>query len=308
MSEPLAYLNGRFVPVSQASLHVFDLGVVGGVAVSEMLRTFRHAPFRVDEHLARLQQSLALTGLSPRLPMGELREVLMQVVRHNTGLIAFDDDLGVIVFATAGLNPTYVGREAAGHAGCTVGVHTFPLPYATWAAKYDVGVELAVSRIPALPDDLVDRRIKSRSRLHWTLADRDVQSRFPGAMALLLDGDGSVTETAACNVCMVKGGVIIAPPPGQALEGVSLGMLLELAAKSGRDCERRRLTRNELRKADEVLLTSTPPCVLPVTRFEGEPIGDGQPGPVYRDLLAAWSDAFGVDIRGQMQRSGKDAV
>ncbi|HUQ68925.1 MAG TPA: aminotransferase class IV [Planctomycetaceae bacterium] len=303
MSEPIAYLHGRFVPVSQASLHVFDLGIVGGVAVSEMLRTFQHAPFRVDEHLQRLQQSHELTGLRPQLPMAELRDVLMQVVRHNTGLMSFDDDLGVIVFVTAGLNPTYVGREAATHAGCSVGVHTFPLPYATWAAKYDAGVELAVSQVPALPNEIVDRRIKSRSRLHWTLADRDVRARFPNATALLLDADGSVTETAACNVCIVKNRVVSSPPPGTVLEGVSLSMLLELATKLGLNCERRRLTVDDVAYADEVWLTSTPPCVLPVTRFEGRPVGNGQPGPLYRELLAAWSDAVGVDIRGQMQRT-----
>ncbi|MDZ4687806.1 MAG: aminotransferase class IV [Planctomycetaceae bacterium] len=302
MSEPIAYLNRRFVPVSQASLHVFDLGVVGGVAVSEMLRTFQHAPFCVDEHLRRLQQSLELTGLEPRLPMAELRDMLMQVVRHNTGLLSFDDDLGVIVFVTAGLNPTYVGRDTATHAGGTVGVHTFPLPYATWAAKYDLGVELAVSQIPALPNEIVDRRIKSRSRLHWTLADRDVRARFPQATALLLDADGSVTETAACNVCIVKNRVVSSPPPGTVLEGISLAMLFELAAELGFPCERRRLTVDDVTNADEIWLTSTPPCVLPVTRFEGQPVGDGQPGPLHRQLLAAWSDAVGVDIRGQMQR------
>jgi branched-chain amino acid aminotransferase len=177
-----------------------------------------------------------------------------------------------------------------------------------WAAKYDAGVELAVSKIPALPNDIVDRRIKSRSRMHWTLADRDVRSRFPNATALLLDADGSVTETAACNVCVVKSGVVSSPPVGHALEGISLAMLFELAAKQGLDCKRRRVTVDELRTADEVVLTSTPFGVLPVTRFEGQPIGDGQPGPIYRELLATWSDAVCVDIRGQMQRSAGESA
>lgn len=302
MTEPIAYLNGRFVPVSQAGLHVFDLGVVGGVAVSEMLRTFRHQPFRVDEHLMRLQQSLDLTGLSSRLPMTELQEVLQQVVRHNTGLISLDDDLGIIVAITAGLNPTYVGRDAAQQAGPSVIMHTFPLPYPTWAAKYDTGVELAVSRVPALPNEVVDRRIKSRSRLHWTLADRDVRTRFPQATALLLDADGSVTETAASNLCIVKDHVLKSPSIGTTLEGVSLTVLYELAAAQSLDCERGRLTIDDLRTADEVLLTSTPTCLLPATKLDGQPIGSGRPGPMYRDLLAAWSELVEVDIRDQMQR------
>jgi branched-chain amino acid aminotransferase len=305
MTEPIAYVNGRFVPVSQAALHVFDLGIVGGVAVAEMLRTFRHEPFRVEEHLTRLRQSLALTGLEPAISPEELQAVLLQVVRHNTGLIPIDDDLGAIVFVTAGLNPTYVGRDVAAQTGCSVGVHTFPLPYATWGPKYDAGVELAASSVPALPNAVVDRRIKSRSRLHWALADREVRHRFPQATAMLLDSDGSITETAASNVVVVKQGVLRSPPVGTVLEGISLGMLFELAASLRLDCERRRLTVNDLVQADEVLLTSTPSCLLPATRFAGQPIGNGQPGPIYRQLLDAWSDTVGVDLRGQMQRTSQ---
>ena len=91
-------------------------------------------------------------------------------------------------------------------------------------------------------------------------------------------------------------------PLSGVLEGVSLVFLYQLALKLGLSCGGGQLTVDDIATADEVLLTSTPPCVLPVTRFEGQPIGTGQPGPIYRRLLEAWSDAVGVDIRGQMQR------
>lgn len=302
MPEPIAYLNGIYVPASQAQLSVFDLGVVGGVAVAEMLRTFRHAPFRVDAHFARLEQSLVLTGLQPAQPREDLRTALDRVVAENCRLLSDADDLGVIVFVTAGLNPTYVGREAAQAAGCSVGVHTFPLQRALWAGKYDTGVALATPSLPALPGEVVDRRIKSRSRLHWHLAERAARALQPGASALLLDAQERITETAAANFCAVLDGVIVSPSEGTVLEGVSLQMVAELARDLSIPFVRRDLTVADAARASECFVTSTPPCLLPVASLNGVPIGDGRPGPIYRHLLAAWSAAVGVDIRGQMQR------
>ncbi len=302
MNEPIAWLNGTTVPVSDARLHVFDLGIVGGVAVAEMLRTFRHRLFRVEDHLERLQQSLSLAGLKPAVSRDELASQLAAVVEHNAKLIAADDDLGAIVFVTAGLNPTYVGRATAQAGGCSVGIHTFALPWGQWAAKYDDGVALVVPPVRAMPPDVVDPRIKARSRMHWHLADQAARQIEPGAMAILADEHGHLTETAASNLIAVLDGQIVSPPAGTVLEGISLGVVAELADQLGIPLRRRAITPEELSTADEACLSSTPSCLLPVTRFQGRPIGSGQPGPMYRQLLAAWNDLVGLDIRGQMQR------
>lgn len=302
MNEPVAWLNGALVPVADARLHVFDLGIVGGVSVAEMFRTFRHRLFRPDEHLQRLADSLALAGLRINIRHDELQARLEDVVRHNTGLISPDDDLGAIVFVTAGLNPTYVGRETAQAAGCSVGMHTFPLPYRQWATKYDDGVSLVVPSVHAMPVDVVDPRIKSRSRMHWHLADQAARQIEPGAMAILTDHAGNLTETAASNLIAVIDGQLVSPPVGTALEGVSLGVVAELAQQLGRPLQRRSLTPQELANASEAFLSSTPSCLLPVTRFQGQPLGTGQPGPVYRQLLSAWNDLVGLDICEQMQQ------
>lgn len=302
MNEPIAWLNGTTVPVAEARLHVFDLGIVGGVAVAEMLRTFRHQLFRVDEHLERLQQSLSLAGLRPAISGQEVASRLLDVVQHNTGLIAAEDDLGAIVFVTAGMNPTYVGRETAQAVGCSVGMHTFPLPYRQWATKYDEGVALVVPSVRAIPADVVDPRIKSRSRMHWHLADQAARQIEAGAMSILTDHQGHLTETAASNLIAVIDGKLVSPPAGSVLEGVSLGVVAELAERIGRPLHRRVITPAELATASEACLSSTPTCLLPVTRFQGLPLGDGQPGPVYRKLLSAWNNLVGFDIRAQMHR------
>ncbi len=308
MNEPIAWINGAVVPVAEARLHVFDLGLVGGVSVAEMLRTFRHHLFRVEEHLDRLQQSLTLTGLHPAFDREEFSARLDQVVAFNTALIAAEDDLGAIVFVTAGLNPTYVGRDAAVAAGCSVGIHTFPLPYRQWAEKYDRGVALVVPSVQAMPGRIVDPRIKSRSRMHWHLADQAARQMEPGAMAILIDEHGHLTETAASNFIAVIDGELVSPPAGAVLEGVSLGVTRELATALGYPIQRRAITPAELAVATEAFLTSTPSGLLPVTRFQGQPLGNGAPGPMYRQLLAAWCDSVGVDIPAQMQRGGQNLL
>ncbi len=300
--EPIAFLNDRRMPVRAARLPLFDLGLVGGVAVTEMFRTYRHALFRVDEHLNRLQSSLDAIGLIARRSMSDIRAELTAIVAHNTGLIDPADDLGAIVFLTAGANATYVGRAVAKSRGPTLGIHTFPLHYSLWREKFLQGVPLAVSSIPAMPASIVDPRAKVRSRLHWHLADCQVQAKHPGATAVLLDDTGQLTETAAANLVVLKHDVLSSPPVGCALEGVSLGMIRDLSAQLGVRWERCRLEPGDLIHADEVWLTSTPAGILPAISIDGRRIGTGQPGPVFHRVAEAWSAAVGVNLNEQLQR------
>jgi len=104
----------------------------------------------------------------------------------------------------------------------------------------------------------------------------------------------------------VRGGAIVTPPPGDALAGVSLGYARGLAAGLGIGWQEASLGVADLATADEILLTSTPSCILPATRCDGRPAGGGRPGPVYAAMLAAWSAAVGVDIAAQA-RAIRDA-
>jgi len=295
MSEPLAYLQGQFVPRSQARLHVFDLGVVGGIAVAEMLRTFLHKPFRVAEHLARFEQSLKLSGLVFPVPMEELPRIIERVLASEPREV-LEYDYGIIVFVTAGLNPTYVGPKEAQAAGGTLCVHTFELQWETWWHKYERGVFLATPPQHALPCEVIDPRIKVRSRMHWHLAERAAREIDSQASALLVDRDGFITETSSANFCAVIDGVIVSPPEGSVLEGVSLGMGRDLAAQLRIPFARRPITVKEALTASECFLTSTPWSILPVVKLNRHLIGDGFPGPIYRHLLRAWSEAVGTNV------------
>ena len=308
MTEPIAYLNGQFVPISQAALSVFDLGIVAGASVTEMTRTFRHVPFRLSDHLDRLEQSLKLVSIDPRLSRDELVSICERVVSENHRLIPTDHDLGLIVFVTAGQNLTYLGLSELSRARTpSVCVHTFPLPFELWADRYETGLHLATTSIGSLPDDVIDSRIKHRSRLHWHLADIQAKKVDPSAMAVLLDQDGFLTETATGNICVVEGSTIVTPSH-HVLKGISRDVVADLAMSLGLTFATARVTPDELTRASEALLTSTPHCMLPVTRFNNRPIGQGVPGPVFQQLISAWNKLVGLDIIGQMREGAKSRL
>ena len=305
MTEPIAYLNGKFLPISKAALSVFDLGIVAGASVTEMTRTFRHVPFRLNDHLDRLEQSLKLVHIDPRLSREELVSICERVVSENKHLIPADHDLGLIIFVTAGQNLTYLGLSELSRARTpSVCVHSFPLPFELWAERYETGLHLVTTSIGSLPDDVIDSRIKHRSRMHWHLADIQAKRVDPSAMTVLLDQDGFLTETATGNICVVEGGTIVTPSQ-HVLHGISRDVVADLAASLGLTFATARVKPDELARASEAFLTSTPHCMLPVTRFNNNPIGQGTPGPVFQQLISAWSNLVGLDIIGQMRDGAK---
>jgi branched-subunit amino acid aminotransferase/4-amino-4-deoxychorismate lyase len=300
--EPIARINDRLVPISQAAVSLFDLGLVQGAAVTEMIRTFAHRPFRLDAHLDRLLRSVRAVGFPVDPSVAELRAKTLEVVEHNARLIPAGHDLGIVLFVTAGLNLTYVGAAGAGSARTpTLCIHTFPLPFELWAEKYDAGQHLVVPSVRHVPPDCIDPQIKMRSRMHWYLADRQARLVDPHASALLLDHEGRITETSAANFLLVEGGAVHVPGGSGTLGGLSLQVVSELCGRLGIPFVPRTLRPYDVANADEACTSSTPYCLLPVTRFDGRPIGDGRPGPVFRRLIAAWNDLAGLDIIAQMR-------
>jgi len=296
MSEALAYLNGRTIPVSQAAVPIYDLGFLQGTTVAEQLRTFGGKLFRLDDHLARLAQSLAIVGVDPGLTLAELRAIAEDLARRNHALLGAGNDLNLIVFVTPG---GYSALAPAGY-GPAVCVHTVPLPFRFWARKYLEGESLATTDFQQVPAECWPPQLKCRSRMHYYLADREAREKYAGARALMLDRDGFVTEATTANLAIhVAGQGLATPPHAKVLPGISLRVLAQLAGELGIPLVERNLTAADVAVADEVLLTSTSPCILPVTRLNGRAIGKGVPGPVHQQLLAAWSNHVGIDIAKQ---------
>ncbi len=301
MMEPTAYLNGEWIPFSAARLSVADFGVVQAATVTEMIRTFRHRPFRVADHLARLRQSLDMTGIAEPALVDQLPPIIDRVIRENCSLIGPSDDLGISVFVTAGINPMYARGATTPDEPPTVCVHSFPLAFDRWAKKYDGGTTLVIPAVRAISRATIDPRIKTRSRLHWFLADREARQTAPDAMALLLDDDGHLTETSSGNILLFDGEVIRTPRAECVLQGISQNLVLELAETFGITHRAENLSVADLRAATEAFVSSTTYCLLPVTDVNGQPIGSGAPGPFYRRLIDAWSHMAEVDIIRQAQ-------
>jgi branched-subunit amino acid aminotransferase/4-amino-4-deoxychorismate lyase len=291
MPEPLAYLNGTFLPLSQAGLSVLDPGVVQGATVTERLRTFGHRLFRVDEHLERLRRSLVATEIGPPALVEGLRDIAGRVVDENTRTLPPEHDLGLVILITAGI------------ADPTVCLHPVPLSAQTWLRRYEQGVHLVTPARRHIPPDTLDPRIKHRSRLHWFLADREVRARDPEAMALLRNHAGHLTETSSGNLLILEGTALRVAPRRDVLYGISEAVVRELAVQRGIAVHECALTDELLTRANEAFVSSTSFCLFPVTRFNGVPVGSGRPGPMFRRLISDWSTLVGVDIVEQARSS-----
>jgi branched-subunit amino acid aminotransferase/4-amino-4-deoxychorismate lyase len=292
----MAWVDGSFIPRQSLSLPVGDAGFVLGATVTEQLRTFRGRLFMADAHQERLRESLQVVGIDPVRPLAEVFAAAAEVAARNHASGPVDDDLGLVIFVTPGDQPSQHGGR--GGMPRTV-IHTFPLAFRLWANAYEHGVSLRSVSVKQVPDDCWPVQAKVRSRLHYFLADREAHAAEPGAKAVVCHLDGRVSETSTANIAIVREGTILAPPMADALAGVSLRCAENLAASLGLPWTTRSLNEMDLATAEEILLTSTPNCILPATRFNGRAIGTGRPGTIYQAILAAWSGLTGLDFAAQ---------
>ncbi|MBN2022492.1 MAG: aminotransferase class IV [Pirellulales bacterium] len=302
MPNPNVFLNGRMIPASEASLNIYDLGVVLGATVTEMVRTFHQRLYRLDGHLSRLARSLEYVHFPLSINLAELADAATALVEHNARLVPPWQELALVIFLTAGESRVYArGAGRPARLEPTVCAHTFPLPYADWVERLRHGAHLVTPRTRNLPAACVDPNVKHRSRLHYYLADREARLVDPQAVPLLLDLDGYVTETNTANFLMVRQRTLVSPPVERVLPGISRDVVAELAAKLGIPMEERPIAPDDVAAADEALLTSTPYCLMSAVRINGRPIGQGQPGPVFRRLMEAWNAEVGLDIVKQIE-------
>lgn len=292
-TEPLAYFNGRMIPADQLQISVTDPGFVMGVAVSEQLRTFQQRLFRPDDHFLRLQRSLNLIDL-PAVDTEAMKTSAIRLVQHNAQQLLPGDDLGLTIFVTPGEKPSHP----------TVGMFTRPLPFGRWDTKYADGDHLVVSSVRQIPSNCWPAELKCRSRMHYYLADQDARRTRPDARAILLDQEGLVAEASTASLLIYRHEEgLVAPPTHKVLPGISVRMLKELALDLSIPLIHRDIRPEELWTADEVLLSSTSPCVWPVATIDNQslPLAP-MPDRISTRLLNAWSAAVGVDIVQQAEQ------
>ena len=294
------FLSGQFVPESEAKISIFDSGFTLGDTVTESTRTFGHKPFRLEDHVARLYRSLKVTRIDPGYDPEEMTRISLEVLETNLSLLAKDEDYWLVHNITRGLSVAGADPTLQ-RGGATVVIHTWPLDLSDWAPFYDEGCHAVTAMSRAVPSAALDPRIKNRSRMAYTLAEIEVKLVDPQAQGIILDTDGYVTENKGGNIFAVGEGELKTPSSRNSLAGISRQTVLELAARLGIPARETDLQPYDLYTADELFFTSTPYCIMPATRFNGLPVGDGRVGPITRRLLAAWSDLVGVDIVKQAQ-------
>ncbi len=300
MTGRFAYFNGQFVAEAEARVSVFDSALNFGDMVFESIRTFAHVPFRLGDHLARLEDSLQLLQIDCGLSLDDIEQRVHETLERNIATEAEDVDWQIVINISRGPLPAYRAAFAGGLQP-TVCIHCWPLiPHlGRFAARYDNGVNLICSAQPSVPAHIVDPRAKTRSRVHYRLAQLQAAGAGDDLWPILLDAEGHLAEGPSWNVFLVKAGVLSTPAAGNVLGGVSRATTLELAGELGIEVRETGLTRDDALQADEMFCTASSYCLVHAESIEGQSIGGGKPGPLFEKLRGAWQRRVGLDFVAQ---------
>lgn len=300
MSHRVVYFNGRFVPEAEARVSIFDSALMYGDMAFEMTRTYNQRPYKLGEHLERLYRSLRLLEIDCGLSPGEMERLTLETLEKNLPTESPDMDWQIMHDVSRG--PLALYRTAfAEPLRPTVSINCWPLVVhmGTFAANYDSGVHLVIPAQQALPAHLVDPKAKTRSRLHYQLALLEAARMGAGRWPVLLDPDGFLAEGPGWNIFLVKDGELLTPEPRNILLGASRTTIGELAQKLKIPVREKNLGRYDALMADEIFCTATSFALVHAATFEGQTIGDGGPGPVFRRLTEAWKTHVGLDFVAQ---------
>lgn len=266
----MIYFNGSFMPIEEAKVPVLDRGFIFGDGVYEVIPVYSRRAFRLHEHLARLQHSLDGIQLPNPHSVDEWVDILNELVARNP-----PEDQYLYLHITRGVAPRDHAFPKPAVAP-TVFAMSNPLVHPPAAL-----LQSGVACITAQDNRWLRCDIKSIALLSNVLL-RQAAVAAGCAEAILIRDDTFLTEGAASNIFVVKDGVLLAPPKDNLmLPGITYDVLLELAAANGIPYQVRKIMKDEVFGADELLLTSSTREVLAVTTLDGKPVGDGKPGAMF---------------------------
>ena len=280
------YLNGEFSTLREAKVSVMDRGFIFGDGVYEVVPVYAGRPFRFPQHMARLDRSLAELRIANPMSHEQWRKLTDQLIAayaRSLGKTAAEIDQLVYIQVTRGV----ALRDHVMPPGIqpTVFATSNRISPPTAAERTD-----GVACVSAEDFRWKKAHIKSVSLAGSVLARQ--MSADVGAAETVMFRDGFLSEGASANVWVVKGGCVIGPPKDNlVLEGIRYGLFEELCMEADIPFELRRVARDEVLAADELLLSNASKEVLPVTRLDGQAIGNGKPGPIYEKLYAGYQRA-----------------
>ena len=277
MATEIIYLNGEFMPIEEARVPVLDRGFIFGDGVYEVVPVYSRHPFRLAEHLRRLQRSLDGIRLANPLSDAEWTRLTQDLVARNPG-----DDQSIYYQVTRGAAKRT--HEFPKNTQPTVFMMSNPL-----VTPPREQVENGVPCITATDFRWLKCDLKSVSLLGNCLLKQ--MAVDAGAAEVVMFRDGYLTEASASNVLIVRDGVLLAPPKNHLiLPGITYDVVLEIAAANKLPLELREISEQEVRTAHEVWVTSSTKEVLAVTTLDGRPVGDGRPGALFRRVHALYQD------------------
>jgi branched-chain amino acid aminotransferase len=265
-----------------------------------MTRTFQQKPFKLREHLERLYGSLKLIEVDCGLTLREMERITLETLERNRATEPADMDWQIMHDVSRGPLDVYETAFPGG-LGPTVSINCWPLitHMGKFAPTYASGVNVVIPAQPAIPAHILDMKAKTRSRLHYQMANLQARRMGQGAWPVLEDPDGFLAEGPGWNLFLVREGTIFSPEPRNILLGVSRSTTLELARELGIAVRETNLGRYEALQAQEIFCTATSYSMVHAVTFEGQPVGDGQPGPIFRKLMDAWKRKVGIDFVAQ---------
>ena len=288
----ICWLNGELMPVDQARISVLDHGLLYGDGIFEGIRFYRQTAFRLEQHLQRLHDSAAAIGLTLPYPMQDLYTAIADVIQ------AFAEDDGYLrLVITRGTGPLGINPAQCSRGTCFI--------IADKAGFIDdeikqQGARLIIASTRRIPPDCLDPRIKSLDYLNHILARMEA-NHAAADEAILLNSQGHVTEGSTDNIFIVKQGCLFTPPDSDgALQGITRGIIFELAAELGITCREKSLAPYDLYTADECFLTGTAMELIPVREIDGRHMASC-PGDIFKQLL----NAFKARIQAELDKPEK---
>jgi D-alanine transaminase len=283
----MVFLNGEFLPIEEAKVPVLDRGFIFGDGVYELVPVYSRVPFRLDEHLGRLERSLAEVKIRNPHARAQWRDLLYRLVDAQP----FDDQ-GLYLQVTRGV----AKRDHSFPKGAEPTVFMMSNPLVTPPPEL---VEKGAAALTAQDNRWLRCDIKSISLVGNCLLRQ--LSADAGAAETILFRDGKLTEASASNVFVVKRGLILTPPKSHLiLPGITYDVVVELAQANGLPLEFREVAEKEVRAADELWLTSSSKEVLAVVSLDGASVGDGRPGPVFARMYQLYQE-----FKQKVMRAGK---
>ena len=293
--EPIVYLNGSYVPLSEARIPVLDRGFIFGDGIYEVVPVYDRVPFRWREHYARLERSLGKLRISNPMPAERWTALVNELVARHPW-----PDQFVYIQVTRGV----ARRDHAFPVNATPTVFAMSSEYKLPTPEQ---IENGVACISMTDVRWLHNDIKSVSLLGAVLARQAAVDA--GVTETVQFRDGFLTEASASNVWVVRNNTLLSPPRDEKiLEGIRMGLLAELAQAGDIPFRIEPIPEADVRSADELLLTSATKEILPIVELDGKPVGSGKPGPIFRKLLAAYQDAKRRNAQAAASAAGAGAA